>query len=646
MCGIIGLFALGELKDEQEKIRQESMMYLSTELLQLTQTRGKDATGISVLFENSDYMGLKMGISAIEFVSRFGGKETDYEGFMKLWRKKASPAKIFIGHCRKPSIGKSVINNVNNHPIKVGDIVGIHNGTLDNHDIIFKNLDRKPDGEVDSEAIFQLLHYLTHNGTDPFTLEILEETCKRLEGPYACLAFNGNNPFQVVAFRDTRPINLALIRPLNIVIATSDSDFIKTALFRFNILARVYNCGIALPTIHKCDVDLEVLTDDTAYLLDLTKNITKTTPLSLLYDYRKIVRADKIWKSKTNYNCSQNVYNRTQFNVNAKNRAQLGDMGVEANKAKAPETKTTESTAKYVVEKISEKDEDSTKKNVNDALLWNNATKVYDHIDVDSSIEEKDIGDLTNMFINIETEEITTIDQKTVRSPKRGSTNASKVVTEIIQKRKRTFLLNETEAEKEWVDEEDTKTAVDIMDFSSYNKDCKIPIIKKCINMSALEPLGIEAAAEASQSLERFSTDDEVCQALTIHDHKNLKSLPIYSLANRIIKFTTERSFLEGWKSAIENSDQLKHLVPSDDKKRKAEQGIRVAKSLINIISNANIYKSNEAYTQRMDEEITKALEDHKEINSEMLLKIFSVDDLRKNNILRHIQSFLIRNGK
>lgn len=31
-------------------------------------------------------------------------------------------------------------DNVNNHPIKVNEIIGVHNGTLENHNKIFTNL--------------------------------------------------------------------------------------------------------------------------------------------------------------------------------------------------------------------------------------------------------------------------------------------------------------------------------------------------------------------------------------------------------------------------------------------------------------------------------------------------------------------------
>ena len=103
MCGIVGLFPYQDLGKKAEKVRQESMIFLATELLQLTQPRGKEATGIFALYDNCNYTGLKMGVSATEFINRFDDTKDSYKGFVNTWRENV--AKIVIGHCRKPSTG-------------------------------------------------------------------------------------------------------------------------------------------------------------------------------------------------------------------------------------------------------------------------------------------------------------------------------------------------------------------------------------------------------------------------------------------------------------------------------------------------------------------------------------------------------------
>lgn len=639
MCGIIGLLPFGKLDTKQERIRQEIMMYLSTELLQLTQTRGKDATGVCVMFENCEYIGLKMGISAVEFISRFGGKETDFEGFIKIWRKRSVPAKVFLGHCRKPTAGKLTIDNVNNHPIEVGDIIGIHNGTIDNHELIFENLKRKPNGDVDSEAIFQLLHCLTNNGADPFTLDVLNETCKRLQGSYACLAFNGNNPFQVVAFRDSRPIEIALLKPLKLAIIASDSDFIKTALFRLNIMANIYNYGVNFPTIHKNDIDMELLSDDSVYLFDLTKEVNINTSVTSIYESKRIIRTEKIWRNKKdNYSghYNQNIYKQTRTNIEQRTTE------VTANSAELPNDDQDENFEKDTHDlhnnKTDEHNNKTDEQSFENALVWNKFSKSFEKADVSLLIEKEIIEKLPNIIMNIETDSVVTIDEKVVRMPKDIDNEDDKENAD--------FSIKEDPIV---IDIDRDVTEIEVVETTPANlverqrdgnaKEIKDLVSKKQVNMIAIAPVAIELAAEAVNSAERFSTNDDVCQALNLHNCDNLNSIPAYSLANRIIKYITEKAFLIGWEAAIQDSILVNTIY---NKQEKAEQGIRTSKILIDFISKIILTKKIQLFGNKPDEQITETLWKNKDFNLEMIKKVFSVKEFRQNEVLGQIQTFLI----
>ena len=224
MCGIVGAFTFDAFeKKSEEKARTEANIFITTQLLQETVDRGKDATGISLLWADGNYTGLKMGIPSPDFIARFGTTEKDFEGILKLWREYPKLMKIFIGHCRKSSVGNSY-DNKNNHPIQIGDIIMCHNGTLTNHEKIFDKLKCNRTGDVDSEAIGRLLHHYTNGGVEPFTVEMIKETSRRLHGSYSVLAMSGNNPFQVAQFRDGRPAEMVLVRPLKMVFVASEID--------------------------------------------------------------------------------------------------------------------------------------------------------------------------------------------------------------------------------------------------------------------------------------------------------------------------------------------------------------------------------------------------------------------------------------
>ncbi|MCW2955470.1 MAG: 99, gp99 [Thermoleophilia bacterium] len=92
----------------------------------------------------------------------------------------------------------------NNHPIRHGDVVGVHNGKISNDDAIFNDLARarfEPGMTVDSEAIFAALD--DADGNEALALE-------RLRGALACGWFDERRPGSVFLARGYgRPLWLA-----------------------------------------------------------------------------------------------------------------------------------------------------------------------------------------------------------------------------------------------------------------------------------------------------------------------------------------------------------------------------------------------------------------------------------------------------
>lgn len=317
MCGLVGIAFLGEVPDELEKKRQQIAWFLGTELLIATQTRGEDATGIITLFNNSNYIGLKMGTPASDFVARFGGKETDYDGFFKIWNKTITQtktpginAKLFMGHCRKKTTGSHLDNN-NNHPIHVPPIIGVHNGGITNHDTIFDLLETKRIGQVDSEAIFHLLHKFTEEGTLPFTKDILLDVTRRLTGSYAVIAANSNNPYQVALFRDGRPLILHIIKPLNMIVISSEEALFKIALYRYNKEVKLYDGLFGVkkewPFIAETDIETVIMKDDSLAILSLSEVLPKTFKGIDIIKEHAIPRNNKIWEKKNGYHYTEPV---------------------------------------------------------------------------------------------------------------------------------------------------------------------------------------------------------------------------------------------------------------------------------------------------------------------------------------------------
>lgn len=206
MCGIAGF----QLSDEERAERRLNARALTNRLLRSIEHRGRDATGVAWPTNNQQYVVVqKAPVPASSFTPR-----------NSMWKG----ANSVIAHTRASTVGDPSIN-VNNHPIRTGPVVGIHNGVVSNDWSIFKKLKDvgvERIGRVDSEAIFaSLAHgHLTPDGeSDPI---IGNEVTKQLEAISAGAA---------IAWYDEREgldtLNLARLDsyPLRLVMTKAGSLF-------------------------------------------------------------------------------------------------------------------------------------------------------------------------------------------------------------------------------------------------------------------------------------------------------------------------------------------------------------------------------------------------------------------------------------
>ena len=191
MCGLAGVILKQKTRDN-ETLNRVSKSF--SKMLTEADIRGGHATGFALIDKYGDYVICKKPKDAYEF---FGDNEVQdnidlvYDGITTM-----------MGHTRYATLGSPSINS-NNHPIRAGQTIGTHNGSISNHKELFHKYDMKRYAQVDSEAIFRL--YETSGSVDEFLDDRLPKVQGRvaivwadLEQPDYVYMVKANNPIQMV----------------------------------------------------------------------------------------------------------------------------------------------------------------------------------------------------------------------------------------------------------------------------------------------------------------------------------------------------------------------------------------------------------------------------------------------------------------
>jgi hypothetical protein len=301
MCGIVSasLFNRGVNNDLYSKINA----YLITQLLIETEERGKDATGLFFGYENKRWAGFKLGIESTKWIGFgvdsikrelrlfkeiFKAEENTVENteieeppfgtygdfIRNNWLNNESLVRTILGHCRKLTKGTAREND-NNHPIIARPILGVHNGRVENDDLIFEihKEDFKRKGDVDSEAIFQLMAHL-HNPDQIEGADYLKDVASALQiGSFAkdgtaVVAMHENLPGVLYTLRKgSRPLEFCFSKELGIFLVISETVFLKKHLPEFWIAQM---CDIPVPNFN---FEYLSVNDFEGYIIDTNYNL-------------------------------------------------------------------------------------------------------------------------------------------------------------------------------------------------------------------------------------------------------------------------------------------------------------------------------------------------------------------------------------
>ena len=206
MCGLYGSITHKDkkLSYPERKIRNQIIKGLAVGM----QDRGEHGAGIAGVFPKVTDV-VKKAISAEELV--------DSKAFNDLLKKNPQ---IILGHTRWATIG--AVSDRNTHPFDYGNIIGCHNGHVDNYKNIFE--ENKVDGEVDSEAIFYLLNKYNND---------YERAFRELYGSFAITWINLKTPNKLYMIRDGNPLFIIKVNELQTFFWSSTELALRIAIAPF-----------------------------------------------------------------------------------------------------------------------------------------------------------------------------------------------------------------------------------------------------------------------------------------------------------------------------------------------------------------------------------------------------------------------------
>jgi amidophosphoribosyltransferase len=661
MCGIVGVFGCGTLGPKKEKLRQRMMVYLATELMNITEERGKDASGLAATFDNGEFAIIKSGMPSPQMMTMFDEKSgKTYKNFLKLCRENGSNVRSFIGHCRKASVGNTW-DNVNNHPIRIGDIIGVHNGTLKNHDRIFELLKIKRDGDVDSESIFRLFNHFTNNAEEPFTLDLVKSIGTKLDGSYAVIVANSNNPYQIALMRDGRPMDLAILKGYGIVMISSEKKFIERVLYNCNMYSNLFNMDIPETNFSKDSVVFGDVSNMNGAILDLTEPIDNSSIVSKILKEGRITCVEDVWKDNST---TTTTY---QYGCNRSNN--FNNKTTEEKKTTSVSTPEKTDITKKDLEDSKDSSEvltNSSTHNETDtisAMIWDRNRKKFTNIarmnTNNNEIAREDISTLYAAEVSVSSGTIKEIFANGEGKVIKIEANSKLIkddesTTETNDNQNRETLL-ETSIDDETFEVRSTENPAIIQQFhmgmtKGLAKDKmktnfpEIAIIKgkKAIENKAnilqeteINKDALEKAYNYSKNLALFSSDEDLATQLEVSE-SSVRAIPAYALSNRVNKTTSIKTYYDGFIEGLKS--KTKDTVDNCVDKNNIQMHIRVLKHILDLILCVTPGITYNTVDSVMSEKISKSTD----LTSEKFYKVMSPGDVKKHRILKWISDMII----
>jgi glucosamine--fructose-6-phosphate aminotransferase (isomerizing) len=200
--------------------------------------RGYDSAGVAVLDPAKEGMTLSR-------VVRCRGKLSNLEN---LLRDSRPSGRVGIGHTRWATHGRP--SDENAHPHKSGLVSVVHNGIIENHQILrdaLKAKGRTFSSETDTEIIAHLVDEELKVDKQISLREAVRRALKQVHGAYAIVVMADSTPDQIVAAKNASPLVLGLGEGENFIASDVPAILMHTRRMMFleeGEIAEVRKTGI------------------------------------------------------------------------------------------------------------------------------------------------------------------------------------------------------------------------------------------------------------------------------------------------------------------------------------------------------------------------------------------------------------------
>jgi glucosamine--fructose-6-phosphate aminotransferase (isomerizing) len=225
MCGIFGLFI-----ESKSGIDVNELKVMSSCLLKYSESRGKEATGIS--FKCGDHIDiLKSPHPAKYFIKSVEYKKFFYE--LEEKRLIKNDPLVVIGHSRLATNGTQQ-KELNNQPVQSKDLVCVHNGIIVNHQELterFPQIERL--SELDTEVFLKLINMFLDEGD---TLKAsTQKAFEKIEGTASVALFNKRSK-EAIVVTNTGSLYYRFSDALGLFIFASEKRFLDLLFSKVNNL--------------------------------------------------------------------------------------------------------------------------------------------------------------------------------------------------------------------------------------------------------------------------------------------------------------------------------------------------------------------------------------------------------------------------